>query len=142
MKKQWVHYQNKKREESSDLMKINSVRDILATMGYNAFQDQVIKSNEFLIEKFTRHPDLLLLLHGYEVPIELDGPIHGSGDEASESWQTSRRNCNYYLNKNPFIILNEEWLVSKKIDAKNYLQCVLFNEQQRLRARKKVETGE
>lgn len=136
LKKQFIHQANKKRIQPNDFDKISEVQSILTELGYASFTSQTLYSNKFIARE--RHPDLLINLNGEMIPLELDGSVHGSGDEISETLQTKYRNDDYFRAGFLPIILNEEWLELSKISKKTYLKCLLFNHSQILRAKRRV----
>lgn len=98
--KKWKHLADSKRTRNSDADKLDDIQQHLQQLNYFTHQNCIIAG---------RHPDLKLRLYGTNIVLELDGAIHGLGDEVSESKQTRLRNQDYILNDIPFITINEEW---------------------------------
>ena len=136
MNKGWIHQTNKKRTQPNDFDRISEVQSILTELGYHSFTGQTLYSKKFIARE--RHPDLLINMNGEMIPLELDGSIHGSGDEVSETLQTKYRNDDYFRAGFLPIVLNEEWLEVSKTSKKTYLKCLLFNHSQILRAKRRV----
>ena len=134
--KQWIHKVTKNRSMPSDFDRISNLQATLSELGYNSLRGQVLHHPTFIARG--RHPDLILKIKGETIPIELDGPIHGSGDDVSESEQTRNRNDDYIRSGYLPIIINEEWLKQSGIKLKDYLHSILFNLEQIIRAKHRI----
>ncbi|MDE2024963.1 MAG: hypothetical protein KGJ07_00540 [Patescibacteria group bacterium] len=135
-KRRFVNRANERRLVPSDFDRISELQSILSGFGYHSLRGQVIKSNKFI--GLERHPDLILHYKGELIPIELDGGVHGFGDEISESIKTKDRNDDYLRGGYTPIIINEEWLNNSKISLTHYVRSVLFQYEQIIRARKRL----
>ena len=135
-KKQGMQVARKKSTRPSDGGRIDRAQDELVELGYKALRGETLTDTNFVAR--SRHPDLVVKIYGEKVPIELDGAVHGSGDEVSESKQTKYRNDDYVRAGFLPVIANEEWLKVNNIDQQTYMKCILFNFEQQLRALKRV----
>jgi hypothetical protein len=114
MNKSWIHRANKLREVNTDFEKVSKIQDYLNKHGYHSLQGMTLITHENKI----RHPDLLMKIGEFTIPIELDGSIHGYGDEVSESEQTKQRNDDY---KSFYtIIINEAMCEERGISYQEY----------------------
>lgn len=138
-KKSFINRANQRRLVPSDFDRISELQSILSGFGYHSFRGQVIKSDKFLVSE--RRPDLILNYKGVAIPIELDGGIHGFGDEVSETDKTKDRNDDYLRAGYTPIIINEEWLKTGKITLTHYVRSVLFNYEQIIRSKKRLGVG-
>ena len=136
-KKQWIHKAKIKSVGGTDLVRKNIAQVELSKLGYKALQNETLTNPNFIAR--SRHPDLIVKIYGEKVPIELDGAVHGSGDEVSESKQTKYRNDDYVRAGFLPVIANEEWLKVNNIDQQTYMKCILFNFEQQLRALKRLK---
>ena len=121
--KSFVSAAAKKRNRNSDATKLDLLQKQLSE--FKPLRDEVIINRSFIHER--RYPDFVVKKYGYTIPIELDGTIHGSGDEMSMSSQTYNRNLDYVTAGYHPVIINEEWCQSQNISFDVYAKCVLFN---------------
>ena len=136
-KKQGMQVARKKSTRPSDGGRIDKAQDELAELGYKVLRGETLTDPNFVAR--SRHPDLVVKIYGENVPIELDGAVHGSGDEVSESKQTKYRNDDYVRAGFLPVIANEEWLKVNNIDQQTYMKCIFFNFEQQLRALKRLK---
>ena len=121
--KHWISRANKNRVVGSDFDRIAEAQSNIGH-GYQAAQYQTIPTPKGLYPQ--RKPDLTIKICGYTVPIELDGGVHGSNDEISETNKTKIRNDDYVREGYLPIILNHEQLKELKIPEKIFLQCAII----------------
>ena len=121
--KSFVRLVNKKRGRNSDDTKLDLLQKQLSE--FHPLRDEVIINHSFIHER--RYPDLVIKKYGHIIPIELDGSVHGSGDEMSMSSQTYNRNSDYLNTGLHPVIINEEWCQSQNILFEVYAKCVLSN---------------
>lgn len=65
-------------------------------------------------------------MYGYDIPVELDGGVHGYNDEITESFQTKVRNDDYVRDGYFPIIINHEQLRELKISEELYIKCAII----------------
>ena len=106
--------------------------DIDKNTEYNMKMDSTIRSDKIILK-----PDGLVKIDGYNVPVELDGGVHGVGEGAWESKQTVKKLDNYLKLGYFPVIVNTEWLKANKIDQVTYLKCAFFSLSQWLRAKRR-----
>ena len=121
--KHWISRANKNRVVGSDFDRIAEAQSNIGH-GYQAAQYQTIPTPKGRYPQ--RKPDLTIKICGYTVPIELDGGVHGSNDEISETNKTKIRNDDYVREGYLPIILNHEQLKELKIPEKIFLQCAII----------------
>ena len=142
-KKQWKHYADKNRTVASDQTRKERLLADLQEAGFTkaTIIDELcrIESRNFANKSQTHCPDATAEIQGYMVAIELDGPIHGYGDDISITRKTLERDMDYHKARIPTIVINEELLSALGISHTTYLECNSVNLEQTLRARKEVK---
>lgn len=121
--KSHIHRANKNRSIGSDSDRIITVMSHIGK-GFNAAQYQTLKLPSGKYGQ--RRPDILMKMYGYDIPVELDGGIHGSNDEITESFQTKVRNDDYVRDGYLPIIINHEQLKELKISEELYIKCAII----------------
>lgn len=121
-KKYWQHRINKDRLVGSDFDRIVEIQSIIGRR-YSALQYQTIKTHRGKYPQ--RKPDLTITICGFTIPIELDGGIHGSNDEISETKKTKTRNDDYIREGYLPIILNHEQLKALKISEETFIKTAI-----------------
>lgn len=130
--KQWENLSRKTSAEPSDIKRVHQFKkDFEGATGLPFITWTTIPG-------IKRLPDGVTTIYGFKVPLEHDGPQHGSGDDVSESKQTRARNDDYMVAGVIPIIVNTEWLKFNKIAQATYLKCVTFNHEQYLRSCRRV----
>ncbi len=129
------NFANKKRTEPSDFDRVAIMHEAMRKIGYPANTGQIVETPDYTI-----HPDGMIKLEGFAIPLELDGPVHGNSDDLTESKQTVKRNDAYVRSGHLPIIVNEEWLKVKGISMEDYLSSVVFILEQWLRAKRRIPT--
>jgi len=127
----------KKSPRGTDAGRIDTAQTQLDSLGYKALRDETLTNPNFIAR--CRNPDLIVKLYGEKVPIEIDGQVHGFGDELTESQQTKWRNDDYVRAGFLPVIVNTEWLKVKNINQEVYMLCVLFQYEQILRSQKRLK---
>lgn len=128
--RKWKHIADSKRTRNSDADKIDDIQQHLQQLNYFPHQNVKIAG---------RNPDLKLRLYGTNIVLELDGPIHGFGDQVSESKQTRLRNQDYIINDIPFITINEEWCKFHGYKFEDVAHIGLFIIEQIVRAKERFK---
>jgi len=134
--KQWVQKVQKEARDPPSLKREQQLKmEIDKNTEYNMAMDRIIKSdNNSIIIK----PDGVVKIEGYDIPIELDGDVHGVGEGAWESKQTVKKLDNYLKLGYFPIIINTEWCKAKGIDQLTYFRCAAFSLSQWLRAKRRI----
>ena len=142
-KKQWKHHADKKRTVASDQTRKERLLADLQEAGYQkaTIIDDLcrIESRNFVNKSQTHCPDATAEIQGFIVAIELDGEIHGYGDDISITKKTLERDMDYHRARIPQIVINEALLAALGISHTAYLECNRINLEQTLRARKEVK---
>jgi len=134
-KKGWISRANKKKTRQSDGGKLDDLQMHLDNLGLYFKREEVHYNKFFSTPNKLRVPDL----SNHFILIELDGSIHGSMDEASESKQTLKRNMDYIRAKFNFIILNEELARAFNLELHNLAAYRVYEEEAKIRAYRKLE---
>ena len=92
--------------------------------GYSATQYQTLKLPKGRYGQ--RRPDIMMKICGFDIPVELDGGVHGYNDEITESFQTKVRNDDYVRDGYLPIIINHEQLKELKISEELYIKCAII----------------
>lgn len=129
--KKWKHLADSKRIRNSDADKLDDIQQHLQQLNYFTHQNTRIAG---------RYPDLKLRLYGTNIVLELDGAIHGFGDQVSESKQTRLRNQDYITNDIPFITINEEWCKYHGYKFEDVAHIGLFIIEQMVRAKERLKS--
>lgn len=135
-KEYWITKANKKRTVGSDSDRIIRVMSYIGS-GYNAAQYQKLTLKRRRYGQ--RFPDILINICGFQVPIELDGMIHGFNDEISETKNTKERNDDYLRDGYLPIIINHEQLKELKISEKTFTNCAIILLEPIYRAKKRLQ---
>ena len=129
----WEHRANRLRDgRNSDADNLDKLQYESSLKGYHTFQDKHIAG---------RNPDLLIKYDNQNIVIELDGPIHGYGDESSESKQTKSRNEDYEKQSILIITINEEWCKMYNYKFDEVAHIGLFIMEQIARARMRLNNA-
>jgi len=135
IKKSWIHQVNKNRTVGSDSDRIITVMSYIGR-GYKAAQYQVLK---LINGKYgQRRPDILINICGFDVPVELDGGVHGFNDELTETEKTKTRNDDYVRDGMIPIIINHEQLKGLEISEEMYIKCAITLLEPIFRAKKRL----
>jgi len=122
-KKSFKHIANKIRTIGSDSDRIIRIMSYIGR-GYNAAQYQTLKLPRGKYGQ--RRPDIMLKMYGFDVPLELDGGVHGFNDDLTETEKTKTRNDDYVREGYLPIILNHEQLKELKIPEEIYIKCAMI----------------
>jgi len=122
-KKSHIHRANKNRLVESDFDRKARVQSYIG-VGYNSAQYQTIKLPSGKFGK--RNPDIVMNICGFDVPVELDGGVHGYNDELTETEKTKTRNDDYVRDGYLPIIINHEQLKELKISEELYTKCAII----------------
>ena len=133
--KSHVHRANKNRLVESDFDRKIQVQSYIDS-GYSSAQFQTLKTPHGRYQQ--RKPDILIKICGYDIPVELDGGVHGYNDEISETPQTKTRNDDYIKSGYLPIILNHEQLKALKISEEIYIKCAIIALEPILRTKRRL----
>ena len=118
--KSWVHHANKNRDTNSSTTKEEKIHDYLNETEYKTIMQKKIFSPDFQVKGSVRNPDFWTIAdRGFNQFVmlgELDGEVHGFGDQVSETEQTKNRNDDFVRAGIPFVAINEEWCKTYGID--------------------------
>ncbi len=137
-KKRFIRIANKKRTRGSDAKKLDDLQQHLTEQQLHFNREEVHYNKYFTTPKKTRIPDL----SNHFIIIELDGKVHGSLDEASESKQTLARNMDYERAGFEYIILNEELAKEFNLNLVDLASYRVYEEEAKIRAKRELEYGQ